>query len=34
MTTVVEAKELTKSFGDTTAVDRVGFRMEENKIYG
>jgi ABC-2 type transport system ATP-binding protein len=34
MTTVVEAKALTKSYGDVTAVDRVSFRIEENKIYG
>ncbi len=32
--TVIEVKNLTKEYKDTTAVDHVSFRIEENKIYG
>lgn len=31
---VIEAKELTKRFGDFTAVDRVTFRIERGEIFG
>ena len=34
MSTVIEAKSLTKTFGAFTAVDSVEFAIEENKIYG
>jgi len=34
MSTVIEAKSLTKTFGAFTAVDSVDFAIEENKIYG
>jgi ABC-2 type transport system ATP-binding protein len=34
MTTVVEARNLTKRFGPVHAVDGVSFRVEENRIYG
>lgn len=34
MTTVVEARNLTKRFGSVHAVDDVSFRLEENRIYG
>lgn len=34
MTTIVEARGLTKRFGSVTAVDDVSFRLEENGIYG
>ncbi|ANA82810.1 ABC transporter ATP-binding protein [Paenibacillus glucanolyticus] len=32
--TVIEVRNLTKEYKDTTAVDHVSFRIEENKIYG
>jgi len=34
MTTVVEVRNLSKRFGAVQAVDSVGFRMEEHRIYG
>ena len=34
MTTVVEARNLTKRFGPVHAVDGVSFRLEEGRIYG
>ncbi len=34
MTTVVEARNLTKRFGSVRAVDGVSFRIEEHRIYG
>ncbi|MGG1552904.1 ABC transporter ATP-binding protein [Paenibacillus ferrarius] len=34
MTNVVEVQNLTKSYGSVTAVDRVSFAIEANKIYG
>lgn len=34
MTTVVEARKLTKRFGSVNAVDDVSFRLEEGGIYG
>ncbi len=34
MTTVVEARGLTKKYGKFTAVDEVDFSIEENRIYG
>ncbi|RAP78395.1 ABC transporter ATP-binding protein [Paenibacillus montanisoli] len=34
MTAIVEAKRLTKVYGQHTAVDQVSFQIEENKIYG
>ncbi|RTE01383.1 ATP-binding cassette domain-containing protein, partial [Paenibacillus whitsoniae] len=34
MTNVVEVQNLTKSYGSVTAVDRVSFSIEANKIYG
>jgi ABC-2 type transport system ATP-binding protein len=34
MTTVVEARNLTKRFGSVAAVNGVSFRIEENRIYG
>jgi ABC-2 type transport system ATP-binding protein len=34
MSTIVEARHLTKRFGSLTAVDDVSFRLEENGIYG
>lgn len=34
MTTIVEARGLTKRFGTVTAVDGVSFRLEEGGIYG
>jgi ABC-2 type transport system ATP-binding protein len=34
MTTIIEATNLSKTFGAFTAVDGVSFTIEENKIYG
>jgi ABC-2 type transport system ATP-binding protein len=34
MTTVVEARNLSKHYGTVHAVDGVSFRLEENRIYG
>ena len=34
MTAIIEARNLTKTFGSTTAVDSVSFTIEENRIYG
>ncbi|WP_127532304.1 ABC transporter ATP-binding protein [Paenibacillus kobensis] len=34
MTPIIEAKNLTKQYGDVVTVDRVNFKVEENKIYG
>ncbi|MBP3964161.1 ABC transporter ATP-binding protein [Paenibacillus lignilyticus] len=34
MTTVIQAKHLTKVFGNYKAIDDVSFEIEENKIYG
>jgi len=34
MSTVIEARGLTKNFGKFTAVDNVSFTIEENRIYG
>jgi ABC-2 type transport system ATP-binding protein len=34
MTSVIELKGLSKSYGKVTAVDQVSFTIEENKIYG
>ncbi|SDW12178.1 ABC transporter ATP-binding protein [Paenibacillus sp. CF384] len=34
MKTVIEAKHLTKMFGNDKAIDDISFRIEENKIYG
>jgi len=34
MKTVIEAKSLTKAYGDFTAVDQLSFSLEEGKIYG
>jgi ABC-2 type transport system ATP-binding protein len=34
MSSVVEVKQLTKSYGEVTAVDGVSFSIEANKIYG
>nr|WP_054949754.1 ATP-binding cassette domain-containing protein [Numidum massiliense] len=34
MSNVIEVRELTKSYGNVTAVDAVSFRVEANKIYG
>lgn len=34
MSTVIELKQLTKSYGDVTAVNNVSFSLEAEKIYG
>src|ERR1700754_502086 len=34
MTTVIDARGLTKSFGSVTAVNDVSFQIQENRIYG
>jgi len=34
MSSVVEVRQLTKSYGNLTAVDQVSFSIEANKIYG
>jgi ABC-2 type transport system ATP-binding protein len=34
MTTIIEAKNLSKTFGAFTAIDDVSFTIEENRIYG
>ena len=34
MTDVIEVNDLTKSYGETLAVDRVGFTIEKDTIYG
>jgi len=34
MAWVIEANQITKAYGATKALDRVSFRLEDNKIYG
>ena len=34
MSTIVEAEDLTKRFGDLTAIDSISFSLEAGKIYG
>ena len=34
MSTIVEAEDLTKRFGDLTAIDNISFSLEAGKIYG
>ncbi|MGA9327167.1 MAG: ATP-binding cassette domain-containing protein, partial [Salegentibacter sp.] len=31
---IIEAKELTKMFGDFTAVDHISFHVEKGEIFG
>src|SRR3954454_9510639 len=34
MTAVVTAREVSKTFGDVAALDKVSFTLEENRVYG